>query len=253
MSVPFLHTNDFHGRLTPELADAIRARKEALGALYVDCGDCIKTGNLGIPLRREEAWENLARAGCDVGTIGNRETHILTKVFEAKIDGHQHPLLVANMRSKKLPLAPPGERGPGGEGTPGNSILPSTLILTHNGLKIGFFGVMVPMVTERMKTQAASAFLWDSPIETARRIVPELRKTCDLVVALTHIGHRQDRLLAETVAGIDIIFGAHSHTVLESPERVGNTWIAQGGSHGRFYGEYVWDKALTGHLVRLSG
>ncbi len=236
MSVPFLHTNDFHGRLTPELADAIRARKEALGALYVDCGDCIKTGNLGIPLRREEAWENLARAGCDVGTIGNRETHILTKVFEAKIEGHQHPLLVANLRAKHGP--PP---------------LPSTLVVEHTGIQIGFFGMMVPMVTERMKTQAASAFLWDSPIETARQIVPELRKTCDLVVALTHIGHRQDRLLAETVAGIDIIFGAHSHTVLESPERVGNTWIAQGGSHGRFYGEYVWDKALTGHLVRLSG
>lgn len=110
------------------------------------------------------------------------------------------------------------------------------------------------MVTERMATKAASAFLWDSAVATAQLMVDRLRPTCDVLIALTHIGHREDLRLAANVPGIDLILGGHSHTVLETPERVGSTWICQGGSHGRFAGVYEWTvgTGLTrGHLVPL--
>ena len=48
----------------------------------------------------------------------------------------------------------------------------------------------------------------------ARRIVPELRKQADLVVAVTHIGIGEDVRLAHNVAGIDLILGGHTHTTL---------------------------------------
>ncbi len=233
MPLTILHTNDFHGRMTPEIATQI-AKKKGDG-VYFDTGDCIKTGNLGVPLGRERAWEYLHAAGCDASVLGNRETHVLAGVFRAKIEGHQHPIMCANLRAKD-----------------GTSPLPSHVYIERGGFRIGVFGVMVQMVTERMATQAASAYLWDPPIEVAARYALEMRNDCDLLIALTHIGHRSDLKLAEAVPSIDIILGGHSHTAIESPQVVGRTWICQGGSHAKYLGEYEWDQGLlSGGLVHL--
>jgi len=110
------------------------------------------------------------------------------------------------------------------------------LILDINGMKVGIFAVMVAMVTERMATRVASQFLWDDPIKTAQHLARELRPQVDCLIALTHIGYKKDILLAQACPEIDIIFGGHSHTVLESAEMVGKTAICQAGSHGRFAG-----------------
>ena len=189
-----------------------------------------------MPIKREAAWGLLSAAECDASVIGNRETHVLASAFEAKIAGRGHPVLCANLVAKR-----------------GEPPLGSCLVLDIAGLRVGVFGVMVAMVTRRMSTQAASAFLWDPPIQTAITYAAELRKECDLVIALTHVGHRQDVELAGRTKDIDIIFGGHSHTVLSQPERVRSTWICQGGSHGKFLGRYEWsrDGSLSGGLIPL--
>ncbi len=51
-----------------------------------------------------------------------------------------------------------------------------------------------------------------------------------MVIALTHIGIKQDRELAEKVEGIDLILGGHTHVITEEPERVGKTAIIVMGS-----------------------
>jgi len=232
--IRFLHSNDFHGTLGgAKLAAMQDLRRDA--DVYVDTGDIIRAGNLGIPLRPEVAWEHLADLDCTVSCLGNRETHVFEAAFRAKTAGVRHPLLCGNMFTRS-----------------GNLVLPASRIVQFGGQKVGFFSVMVPMVTEKMRTQAASAYLWSQPIAEAQRIAAKLRPQVHLLVALTHIGYRQDQLLAETCPGIDIIFGGHSHTVLESPVLVNKTWIAQGGSHGRFAGVYQWvNGTLTGGLVPL--
>lgn len=233
--IRFLHTNDLHGRLTSAncapLASA-RLRSD----LYFDTGDCIKTGNLGIPLSQEPVWNLLADLDCSASTIGNRETHILEGAFQSKIKGLRHPLLCGNLRRRD-----------------GSFPLQRSLIVEAKGLRVGILAVSVAMVTTKMKTQAASAFLWDQPIETAINLALELRPEVDLVIALTHIGFNCDKKLAESTENIDIIFGGHSHTVLEQPIQVGKAWIAQGGSHAHYFGEYEWsDGVLNGGLVPWS-
>ncbi|MBS1713514.1 MAG: metallophosphoesterase [Armatimonadetes bacterium] len=232
MALKILHTNDLHGRLRPDrFAFLSHARDRA--DLYFDTGDCIKTGNLGVPVGREEVWGLFQRLRCDASVIGNRETHVLEAAFRAKLAGATHPVLCANLHKRD-----------------GTSPLSSSLILERSGFKIGVFGVSVAMVTARMKTRSASAYLWDPPIETAVKVAAELRPQVDAVFALTHIGLAQDRVLAEAGGDIDVIFGGHSHSVLEKPELVAGTWICQGGSHARFFGEYVWDgQTLTGGLT----
>jgi len=225
--IHFLHTNDLHGTLRRSHVEFLRSHRTP-NTLHLDSGDFIKAGNLAIPLKPDPAWALLAEAGCDFGTLGNRESHPLEAGQSAKLAGASHRLLVANMRTKK-----------------GDLVFEECAITQVGGVRVGIFGVMVPMVTEKMSTAALSAYLWNQPIATAKRVASELRLQVDLLVAITHIGVAQDRKLAAEVPGIDLIFGGHSHTVLKTPEVVGKTAILQGGSHGKFIGEYVWDGELT--------
>jgi 2',3'-cyclic-nucleotide 2'-phosphodiesterase (5'-nucleotidase family) len=236
LKLRILHTNDTHGSLSgPKLPHLRQLRSKA--DLYFDSGDCIKAGNLGVPLRQEAAWGILRDLGCDAGVLGNRETHPLEPAFKAKIAGVAHPLLCANLRFKD-----------------GTRPLPQSLVLDIRDMKIGLIGVMVPMVTERMKTKAASAYIWDPPIPIAAELAKELRPKVDLLIALTHTGHKEDLKLAEQVPLFDAILGGHSHTVLPEPVYVGKTAVCQGGSHMRFAGMYEWstDGGWLGGLVELG-
>jgi 2',3'-cyclic-nucleotide 2'-phosphodiesterase (5'-nucleotidase family) len=231
MPIRLLHTNDMHGTLTPERTAKLAEFRSGVD-LYFDSGDAIKTGNLGIPLKTEPVWAELDRLRCTASVLGNRETHVLEGAFRAKIAGAAHPVMCGNLRKKD-----------------GSRPLPRTLEIECRGIKIGVVAVMVPMVTERMSTKAASAYLWDPPIATAAELGEELRPRVDLLIALTHIGHRQDQELARRASFFDAVLGGHSHTVLEVPERIGSVAICQGGSHCRYVGLYEWDgREFTGRL-----
>ena len=224
-SITLIHTNDLHGSLTPKKLPFLSSLRKGAD-LYLDSGDCIQAGNLGVPLKPDPAWPLLAEAGCDAGTIGNRESHVLRSAFQSKLKGCEHPLVCANLHEKKS-----------------DDPLPPSLTIDAGGLKVGIVGVMVPMVTERMKTQAASAYLWDQPVPVAVEHAERLRPGVDLLIALTHIGLNQDRALAEATDKFDLILGAHSHDVLDPPEVVNGTPICQGGSHAHYIGRYVLDSS----------
>lgn len=233
----FLHTNDLHGRLNDALADKLCIWREGVD-LYFDSGDGVQTGNLGVPRGDDPLWGLLAKCRCTASVMGNRESHVLEPLWKAKLSGHSHPVLCANMRRKD-----------------GSYPLPRWLTLQVRELTIGIVGVMVPMVTERMGAKALSAFLWDPPLEVAGELGRQLRPQVDVLIGLTHIGHTQDLELAKKHPEFDIILGGHSHTELDVPVRVGNTWIAQGGSHARYVGSYRWEAAtrsLTGGLFELG-
>lgn len=228
-----LQTNDMHGRLGDVHLEKLRAlRKES--DLYFDCGDAIRAGNLAVPLRPEAVWGHLAELDCTASVPGNRESHVLEGAFQAKIAGLGHPLICANMRTKD-----------------GGYRLPRFHVLEAAGVKVGVFGVMVPMVTERMASKAVSAFLWDQPIPSAQEVAEELRPQVDLLIALTHIGYKRDLELAEKCPRLDAIFGGHSHTVLEQPEYIGTVAVCQTGAHCHYAGVYEWDGRLAGHLEPL--
>jgi 2',3'-cyclic-nucleotide 2'-phosphodiesterase (5'-nucleotidase family) len=232
--IRILHTNDMHGTMGESEYLKLRALRDNCD-LYFDTGDIIKTGNLGIPLSQEPAWNYLKRLECTASVLGNRETHPLEPIFLRKIAGASTPLLCGNLIKKDQ----------------SNPLL-TRLILESKGLKVGVISTMVAIVTEKMSTKIASSYLWHNPISTLILQAKELKREVDLVVALTHIGYKNDIKLAEQSSDIDVIFGGHSHTVLHSPTLVKSTYIAQGGSHNRFAGVYEWsEQKLTGELVQI--
>lgn len=191
--------------------------------LFFDSGDAVKAGNLSIPIGTDPVWERLVSLGCTASCPGNRESHVLESGLAAKTRGRSHPVVCANW----LRLD-------------GTSVFEPSLVVSVQGLKVGVVGVMVPMVTERSKTKALSAFRWTDPVTSAAEAGAALRGEVDVLILLSHIGHARDLVLAEQVPLFDVILGGHSHTVVQEPVRLGHTWVCQGGSHARFYGLYTW-------------
>jgi 2',3'-cyclic-nucleotide 2'-phosphodiesterase (5'-nucleotidase family) len=139
----------------------------------------------------------------------------------------------------------------------GNARLPvrsHTVLETPVG-RVGIFGVTVPMITERMLSHHVSAYVFDDPIRVGAEMAERLRPQVDLLIALTHIGLKQDIELAKRAPQIDLIIGGHSHSVLEEPQREGRVAIVQAGSYARFVGrvevEFAEQTTISGKLLLL--
>ena len=223
-----LHTNDFHNALRDEGAGRLQAAIAALdGAPYLllDAGDAIGAGNIGVNPFGEPILDRMSALGYHAMAMGNREFHFLHAALETKINRARFPVLCANVHARRENAYLPVE--------------PWRWFDVAPNLRVTVFGVTVPMITPRMKVAAVSSFVFDDPVAAAADLVPTLRKGCDLLVALTHIGLREDERLAREVPGIDLIVGGHSHVNLAAPQVVNGTPIVQAGWHARHYGHVV--------------
>jgi len=237
------HTSDIHNRLTAERARSLHDLKaRAPDSLMLDSGDAIWAGNLFWRPGGEPVLDLMNEVPYDAMCLGNREFHFLRAGLESKTSRARFPVVSANLRGIGN-----WELGIGNCGSPNTQHpTPNTrprpcLVFERGGVRVGVFGVSVPCITQRMLVRRLADFYFANPIEAAREIVPKLRDECDLVVALTHIGIKLDRELAESVPGIDLILGGHAHTVTDPSERVGQTWILHHGSHCKYVGRVELD------------
>jgi 2',3'-cyclic-nucleotide 2'-phosphodiesterase (5'-nucleotidase family) len=218
-----LHTNDFHNRLTPAQAHFIgRAKRSEEAALLLDAGDAVRAGNIGWTPGGERILRMMSDAGYDAMCIGNREFHLKAHVFPRKIADAGFPVLSASIRRRRPDSAaflPPG-----------------SVTIDVGGMQVGVFGVTVPMIVQRMLSAHFSDYVFDEPVDVARRMADEMRGAVDVLIALTHVGYEKDLEIAEQVSGIDVVIGGHSHRPVEDPIWVGDTPIVTAGFYGRHVG-----------------
>jgi 2',3'-cyclic-nucleotide 2'-phosphodiesterase (5'-nucleotidase family) len=167
--------------------------------------------------------------------LGNRETHPRKEIFPKKVERARFPLLSANMLAK------------------GNAelIVRPHIVLERAGLKVGVFGVTVPMFTKKQWSQPLCDYWFDDPLRIAREQVADLRPRVDVLIALTHIGHRQDLALAGALPELDLVIGGHSHTDLDEPAMAGRVPVLQARSHG-YYAGIARLEVLSGRPVKLE-
>ena len=240
-----LHTNDMHNVLARDeqraarLMEIVEAERANPPVLLLDAGDAIGAGNLTFNPAGEAILERMTAIGYHAMTIGNREFHLTEIGFTTKLNRARFPVLCANVRPR------------------GDARLPvrsHTVLETPVG-RVGVFGVTVPMITERMLSHRVSAYVFDDPIRVGAEMAERLRPQVDLLIALTHIGLKQDIELAKRAPQIDLIIGGHSHSVLEEPQREGRVAIVQAGSYARFVGrvevEFAEQTTISGKLLLL--
>jgi len=214
-----LHTNDMHNVLARDeqraarLMEIVEAERANPPVLLLDAGDAIGAGNLTFNPAGEAILERMTAIGYHAMTIGNREFHLTEIGFTTKLNRARFPVLCANVRAR------------------GNARLPvrSHLILETPVGRVGIFGVTVPMITGRMLSHHVSAYVFDDPIRVGAEMAERLRPQADLLIALTHIGLKQDIELAKRAPQIDLIIGGHSPPGLGEPHRGGGVAVVQAG------------------------
>ncbi len=252
MQYTILHTNDFHDTLKLEQASRLRQLRDDIGThgLLLDAGDAVGAGNITFRPAGEPILERMTEAGYSAMTVGNREFHFSRIGFFSKLSKAGFPVLCANVR----PINAIAARDPASLPT-----VAFTEFLLEGNFKVVVFGVTVPMITEQMLVRKVSAYVFDDPIKVACDMATRLRESHnpDLLIAMTHIGIKQDERLAEACPVIDIIIGGHTHVTLPEGQRIGNTLLVQAASHGRYYGRIDIDAAdgcrsrLTARLEEL--
>jgi 2',3'-cyclic-nucleotide 2'-phosphodiesterase (5'-nucleotidase family) len=216
VTLTILHVNDIHGHTEPYMLSGksvggysrlstlvanFRESRDANLILLLHAGDEFSRGDLLTTRTLGAANIRLLNfLHLDAWTPGNGEYYIGIDALRKRLAEANFPSLTANVTVK-------GD---------GNCFERPYVIKRVGPVKVAIFG----LCTVYENDQKACGLLAADPDETAARIVPDLRKQADIVIALTHLGYIEDLKLAQKVEGIDVIIGGHSHTKLEEGKRV---------------------------------
>ncbi|MCA0147391.1 5'-nucleotidase C-terminal domain-containing protein [Rossellomorea vietnamensis] len=253
-----LHTNDVHSHLenVPYLHTAIKEERKKDGdALLLDAGD-VFSGTLFFNEylgQADAAFMN--EIGYDAMTLGNHEFDKGSEVLADFIRKLSFPVVSGNVDVRLDPHLAPIMKSEIPEQAESGNIYPS-IIQTVKGIKIGIIGL----------TTEDTAFLSapDKKIvfqDAEKKVLEEMTKLeakgVNHIILLSHLGLRQDKMLAQKVKGIDIIVGGHSHTRLESPlvynMKSEPTLIVQADEYGKSLGKLTAVFSDRGVLTGWNG
>ena len=269
--VTVLFTHDLHSHLLPavdesgtqyggyaRLKTAIDAQREAFPhALLLDGGD-FSMGSLFQTAYATSALELRAMGamGYDVTTFGNHEYDYraagLAQMLRAAADsGESVPAIV------EANYLPP-EEGEEGYDDDAQAVwdafadygVADYVLLERGGVWFAVFGLTGE---DSDACAPMSGMVLHDARDTAQRVVEEATAACleangvePVVICLSHSGtdekgKGEDYELARAVEGIDLIISGHTHTTLQAPIQVGDTYIVSAGEYGKNLGRITLD------------
>lgn len=212
------HTSDVHDRR--HIAAPINALRAARPGLYADCGDSLR-GSQTVYHRKEPIVAELDAAHVDVQAMGNREFHYLFGLVRARAAQMHHPLTCANLLDAK------------GRALPFTSDVVLRRLDGETPWTIRFFGLLVVQYPPGSPWERLFGWRFLDPIAVAERMA-ETTPAGTTLIALSHLGLRHDRLLAQRVPRLELILGGHSHDTLREPELVEGVPIVHAGPYGKY-------------------
>jgi 5'-nucleotidase/UDP-sugar diphosphatase len=252
--IQILHTNDLHSyfpgyqnhtggyaRVMTKIKELRESASErGIEVLQLDAGDWGDGTSFYLSDDGADSIRALALIGTEVATIGNHD-HILG----GKILGEQ--IRRANVSTKfvaaNLETTPDMEL---------DEVVPPFVDLEKAGIKIRVIGLTTSDDTFEYSMRPGGI---ESPVligEKEAKAAKEAGK--ELVIALTHIGQLQDRVLARSSTSIDVIVGGHSHSKLSQIDWENNKNgkpipIVQAWAHGLGVGSLLLDIDDTGKIT----
>ena len=248
-----LHTNDFHGHPLkffhypspnvgglPAIATFVNQVREAnKNVLVLDAGDL----NTGRPesnfFKAVPDIVGYNYVGYDAMALGNHEFDHPIAVLQKQRRLASFPFLSANVKTKE-----------------GKLLVAPYLIKDYGDFKVGIFGITTKETEIVGNPKYIQNLVFEDEVAAAQKMVAELKKRADVIIALVHMGIWQDatkgsKRLAANVAGIDLIIDGHSHTDLAEPVYVSGTPIVQAWQWGLKMGKATL-KIDGGKVVRFS-
>jgi len=190
-------------------------KKEDPNTVFVSVGDDLMNRYFHT-YKGKAIFSLMSDAGYELYAFGNHEFDKGSKILSKALEGTAFTSVCSDLDVSNSAL---------------KGKCDSYVIREIDGVKVGFFSIMtedLPLVTSERDVKIIS-----DNVSTAKMMVKLLKEQhVNVIVALSHIGYKQDRILAKQVKGIDLIFGGHSHEYVKKIGRVNNTAIVNGGQQG---------------------
>ena len=208
------------------------ADRDSVLALYLDSGDILSPG--GFPAKDRYVLRGYSIIGYDAIGLGDQEFINGTR-FLSDMQFHLHLPFVSSCIA----------------GDDNATMTPFPHIIKNlGGIRIGILSVIgrEPFdLMESGKTRGLTLVENEKGLATG---LAGLTDSVDLVILLSHLGHNEDIRIAKEYPRINIIVGAHSQTVLSTPERYGNTIVVQAGKNSEFVGQLSIDIDRRAKTIR---
>jgi 5'-nucleotidase len=222
-----LHTNDLHARIEqlPFISAMVRRIREEVAnqgglTLLWDAGDAEDRLLLESDVTKGVAIARILSAvGYDAVALGNSAGVTYGPDNVANLArAASYPILAANLVWSKT-------------GQPVEGLTPYQL-QDLGPVRLGLVGLTA--TSDFYPTFGARSY---QPQSIVSELTQHLRERGATVIAvLSHLGLGGDKDLAQSVGGIDLIVGGHSHDLLEEPLVLNGALIVQAGSNGSHLG-----------------
>ena len=248
-----IHTNDLHsffpgyhnntggyGRVMTKIKELRQeARTKGIEVLQLDAGDWGDGTSFFLSDNGADSIRALEMLGTDVTTIGNHD-HMLG----GKVLGDQIRRAKVKTKFTVANITTTPEMNLDGVVTP-------FVDMEKAGIKIRVIGLTTSDDYFEYSMRPGDIH---SPVpygEAQAKIAKEAGR--ELVIALTHIGKYEDRLLAQQSSAVDVIIGGHSHSKMTEVDFETNTKgrripIVQAWAHGLGVGSLLLDVSDTGEI-----
>lgn len=272
--ITVLFTHDMHSHLLPAADESgssyggyarlktVIDEQKALypDALLVDGGD-FSMGSLFQTVFATDAVELriMGTMGYDATTFGNHE-------YDYRNTGLAQMLQAAVASGETLPRILEANYLPPAEGEEGYDEAAAAVweaftaygvemeyaVIQRGGVNFALFGVMG---VDSDDCAPMSGMIFSDAAEAAQRIVDRISAEVAeprVVVCLSHsgthtnAGKSEDEQLAKAVDGIDVIVSAHTHTKLDTPIVVNDTYIVSAQEYGKYLGVLRLEETAEG-------
>lgn len=241
-----IHTNDLHGHLEnwPIIREYFKLKKASYTQkkepfLLLDIGDALDTVHPMVEASQGMVMVDLFNeAGYDVVTIGNNEGLNFTNSQLNYLYSHANfEVALANLLDSRTYDYP----------TWASPITYREI----EGQRIAMIGLTAPYATYVLN-QYNLIDPFDA-LEQQMRIIQRSNQAVDLIIVLSHLGLKDDRLLAQKFPEIDLIIGGHTHHVLHDGEIAYQSTLAAAGKYGYYVGDIELELlAETDHVARTG-
>lgn len=257
VELQLLATNDFHGRLEPDLRGGVagaavlsgavqQLRAENPDTVFVSAGDNIGASTFPSMIAQDvPTIDVLNAAGLEVSAVGNHE-------FDQGVD---------DLTSRVQPLADFPYLGANvyRAGTT-EPVLPELEVVERSGVRIAFVGVVTAATPTLVSPAGVAGLEFGDPVAALDRVAAriEAQDLADVTVALVHDGAEvgdctalasEDsdfgRVVRDTSADVDAIVSAHTHRSYACAVPVAGADVPRPVVQGGQYGQNLARVTLT--------
>lgn len=237
-----MYINDLHGQV-PKMQRLLSAGEHAQFVAKQNGADMLKlcSGDTFIgsdEKRNIVAAKFLDLAGIHAEAPGNHEFDITASVCGKLLKNSKTHILGMNMNF------------PNNTSDLAKKVLRSTVVQGESGDKYGLIGVQPSDMGSRLKDKKIlEGITIDDKEQTIKELREEVKKLqeqgVNKIILLSHEGNAIEKEIAQTVSGIDVILGGHSHDLIESIRPGENMFysptgepvvITQAGRDGNHFG-----------------